>query len=140
MGTQLCMVILKRKGELQQQKFDFLLRGPRVPGVENPLPEWVSDTVWSAVQALRVSPGSAPCWDNTLCYGKEMTVAELCVPVQEKLIKAYPALASSLALIFRGMHSQVTSPERELDTKNSSPRVGCAVFCFEPRSRKSPPC
>lgn len=55
MGTQLCMVILKRKGELQQQKFDFLLRGPRVPGVENPLPEWVSDTVWSAVQALRVS-------------------------------------------------------------------------------------
>ena len=58
MGTQLCMVILKRKGELQQQKFDFLLRGPRVPGVENPLPEWVSDTVWSAVQALRVSTGS----------------------------------------------------------------------------------
>ncbi|KAK9866454.1 hypothetical protein WJX84_011662 [Apatococcus fuscideae] len=70
MGTQLCMVILKRKGELQQQKFDFLLRGPRVPGVENPLPEWVSDSVWSAVQALRAMDEYASLPDDLIGSSK----------------------------------------------------------------------
>ncbi|KAK9808985.1 hypothetical protein WJX72_007373 [[Myrmecia] bisecta] len=52
-ATQLCMAILKKNGELQQQKFDYLLRGPKVMGVDNPLAEWVSDTVWASVQALK---------------------------------------------------------------------------------------
>ena len=55
MATQLCMAILRKNGELQQQKFDFLLRGVKVMGVENPLKEWVSDSVWGSVQALKVS-------------------------------------------------------------------------------------
>ena len=53
-ATQLCMAILKKNGELQQQKFDFLLRGPKVMGMENPLKEWVLDSVWGSVQALKV--------------------------------------------------------------------------------------
>ena len=53
MGTQLVMAILRGRGELQQQKFDFLLRGPKVLGEENPLSEWVSDSVWASVQALK---------------------------------------------------------------------------------------
>eukprot|EP00891_Asterochloris_glomerata_P002883 jgi/Astpho2/2883/Aster-01037 len=53
MATQLCMAILRKNGELQQQKFDFLLRGVKVMGVENPLKEWVSDSVWGSVQALK---------------------------------------------------------------------------------------
>ena len=55
MATQLCMAILRKNGELQQQKFDFLLRGVKVMGVENPLKEWVSDSVWGSVQALKVT-------------------------------------------------------------------------------------
>ena len=53
-ATQLCMAILKKNGELQQQKFDFLLRGPKVMGMENPLKEWVLDSVWGSLQALKV--------------------------------------------------------------------------------------
>ena len=49
-ATQLCMSILKAKGELQFNKFDFLLRGPKVMGVDNPLADWVSDSVWGSVQ------------------------------------------------------------------------------------------
>ena len=54
-ATQLCMAILKKNGELQQQKFDFLLRGPKVMGMENPLKEWVLDSTWASVQALKAS-------------------------------------------------------------------------------------
>lgn len=49
-ATQLCMSILKGRGELQFLKFDFLLRGPKVMGVDNPLADWVSDSVWGSVQ------------------------------------------------------------------------------------------
>ena len=49
------MAILKKNGELQQQKFDFLLRGPKVMGMENPLKEWVLDSTWGSVQALKAS-------------------------------------------------------------------------------------
>ncbi|MEW5311809.1 MAG: hypothetical protein WDW38_003494 [Sanguina aurantia] len=52
-ATQLCMSILKGRGELQFLKFDFLLRGPKVMGVDNPLADWVSDSVWGSVQALK---------------------------------------------------------------------------------------
>lgn len=49
----MCMAILKNQGELKQEKFDFLLRGPRIMGVDNPLSDWVSDPVWGCVQALK---------------------------------------------------------------------------------------
>ena len=49
-ATQLCMSILKARGELNFMKFDFLLRGPKVMGVDNPLADWVSDSVWGSVQ------------------------------------------------------------------------------------------
>lgn len=52
-ATQLCMSILKARGELHFAKFDFLLRGPKVMGVDNPLADWVSDSVWGSVQALK---------------------------------------------------------------------------------------
>ena len=49
-ATQLCMSILKSKGDLQFLKFDYLLRGPKVMGVDNPLADWISDSVWGSVQ------------------------------------------------------------------------------------------
>ncbi|KAL6747291.1 flagellar outer dynein arm heavy chain beta [Haematococcus lacustris] len=52
-ATQLCMAILRARGELQFQKFDYLLRGPKVMGVDNTLADWVSDSVWGSVQALK---------------------------------------------------------------------------------------
>lgn len=52
-ATQLCMTILKNKGELQQQKFEFLLRGPKQSGSDNPLNDWISNSVWENVQALK---------------------------------------------------------------------------------------
>lgn len=66
-ATQLCMAILKKNGELQQQKFDFLLRGPKVMGMENPLKEWVLDSVWGSVQALKVQDNSSGSY-NSLGY------------------------------------------------------------------------
>lgn len=47
------MAILKKNGELKVDKFEFLLRGPRVAGVDNPLSEWVSDSSWATVHALK---------------------------------------------------------------------------------------
>eukprot|EP00232_Nephroselmis_pyriformis_P019075 CAMPEP_0182900652 /NCGR_PEP_ID=MMETSP0034_2-20130328/28990_1 /TAXON_ID=156128 /ORGANISM="Nephroselmis pyriformis, Strain CCMP717" /LENGTH=4527 /DNA_ID=CAMNT_0025034901 /DNA_START=131 /DNA_END=13711 /DNA_ORIENTATION=+ len=52
-ATQLCMVILKQRGELDQGHFDYLLRGPRVTGSDNPMPDWLADSSWASVQALR---------------------------------------------------------------------------------------
>jgi dynein heavy chain len=52
-ATQLCMAVLRSKGELQRAKFEFLLRGPKEMGVDNPLTDWVSDSVWGSVQALK---------------------------------------------------------------------------------------
>jgi hypothetical protein len=41
-ATQLCMAVLRSKGELQRTKFEFLLRGPREQGGDNPVGDWVS--------------------------------------------------------------------------------------------------
>ena len=49
-ATQLCMAILRGKGELNFTKFEYLLRGPKVMGVDNPLADWVTDSVWGSVQ------------------------------------------------------------------------------------------
>lgn len=55
MATQMCMAILRKRGELQHVKFDYLLRAPRVIGSTNPLPDWVPDNVWASVQSLKVA-------------------------------------------------------------------------------------
>jgi dynein heavy chain len=49
-ATQLCMAVLRSRGELQRQKFEFLLRGPKQMGVDNPLTDWVNESVWGSVQ------------------------------------------------------------------------------------------
>jgi dynein heavy chain len=41
-ATQLCMAVLRSRGELQRTKFEFLLRGPKEMGGDNPLKDWVS--------------------------------------------------------------------------------------------------
>mmetsp|Transcript_13737 Transcript_13737/g.31794 ORF Transcript_13737/g.31794 Transcript_13737/m.31794 type:complete len:4493 (-) Transcript_13737:49-13527(-) len=51
-ATQLCMRILARDGVLDNDLFDFLIRGPKASGSDNPLAEWLSDSAWSSVQAL----------------------------------------------------------------------------------------
>lgn len=56
-ATQLCMAVLRSKGELQHQKFEFLLRGPKEMGVDNPLGDWVSEVVGDG--------GSNICYDWT---------------------------------------------------------------------------
>jgi hypothetical protein len=40
-ATQLCMAVLRSRGELQRPKFDYLLHGPKEMGVDNPLGDWV---------------------------------------------------------------------------------------------------
>jgi dynein heavy chain, axonemal len=52
-ATQLCIAILRQEGKLHAAKLDFLLRGPRLVGQENPLKEFISDGIWGCVMALR---------------------------------------------------------------------------------------
>eukprot|EP00295_Goniomonas_pacifica_P045819 CAMPEP_0175918472 /NCGR_PEP_ID=MMETSP0108-20121206/11901_1 /TAXON_ID=195067 ORGANISM="Goniomonas pacifica, Strain CCMP1869" /NCGR_SAMPLE_ID=MMETSP0108 /ASSEMBLY_ACC=CAM_ASM_000204 /LENGTH=1079 /DNA_ID=CAMNT_0017241099 /DNA_START=10 /DNA_END=3249 /DNA_ORIENTATION=- len=51
-ATQLCMRILARDGNLDHDLFDFLIRGPKATGTDNPLAEWLPDSSWASVQAL----------------------------------------------------------------------------------------
>jgi dynein heavy chain len=52
-ASQFTMAILKKQDKLPTQQFDWLLRGPRVVGVDNPVPEWVGTSNWECVQSLR---------------------------------------------------------------------------------------
>eukprot|EP00227_Mantoniella_beaufortii_P011774 CAMPEP_0197579874 /NCGR_PEP_ID=MMETSP1326-20131121/3768_1 /TAXON_ID=1155430 /ORGANISM="Genus nov. species nov., Strain RCC2288" /LENGTH=4505 /DNA_ID=CAMNT_0043143449 /DNA_START=243 /DNA_END=13760 /DNA_ORIENTATION=+ len=52
-ASQLTIAVIKKQGKLPMQQFDWLLRGPRVTGVDNPLPEWVGNSNWECVQSLR---------------------------------------------------------------------------------------
>jgi hypothetical protein len=54
------MLVLGEKGEVNARKFDFLLSGQKKAGGDNPLPEWVPDSVWQSVQALKVCLSSCP--------------------------------------------------------------------------------
>uniref|UniRef100_A0A7S0GLB7 Dynein heavy chain n=1 Tax=Micromonas pusilla TaxID=38833 RepID=A0A7S0GLB7_MICPS len=51
-ASQLTMSVLRKQDKLQQGKFEWLLKGPRVLGVENPLPEWIAQPNWECVQSL----------------------------------------------------------------------------------------
>ena len=52
-AAQLAFGILRHRGELSAIFFDFLLKGPKVAGRGNPLPEWMPDSAWASVQALK---------------------------------------------------------------------------------------
>jgi dynein heavy chain len=52
-ATQLGIMVLRSQGKLDMSKFDFLLRGPKTLGIDNPVSDFVSDTCWATVQALR---------------------------------------------------------------------------------------
>ena len=56
-ASQLTMAVLKKEGKLQQAKFDWLLRGPRVAGTDNPLAEWIPTPNWECIQSLREVEG-----------------------------------------------------------------------------------
>jgi len=56
-ASQLTMAVLKKQDKLQQDKFNWLLRGPRVLGMDNPLPEWIAQSNWECVQSLREVDG-----------------------------------------------------------------------------------
>ena len=52
-AAQLAFSILRSRGELPAGLFDYLLRLPRTLGTGNPLPEWMPDGAWAAVQSLK---------------------------------------------------------------------------------------
>ncbi len=60
MASQLCIAVLKRAGQLPQAKFDFLLRGPRKEGADNALRDWLPESVWQSVQALKARAARWP--------------------------------------------------------------------------------
>ena len=52
-SQELCFRILKKNNELDFESFTFLIRGGAVFGVDNPLVEWLEDSAWASIQALR---------------------------------------------------------------------------------------
>lgn len=54
MTSQLCMVVLRKSGKLQQAKYDYIVRGPRKDNTSNIVKDWLPDTAWSAAVALAV--------------------------------------------------------------------------------------
>ena len=52
-ACQLCFQVQARSGELDPHMFDFLIRGPRASGVDNPLNEWLDDNAWLTCNALK---------------------------------------------------------------------------------------
>jgi dynein heavy chain len=52
-ATQLCFRVLARRNELDQRMFDFLIRGPKNLAADNPLAEWLDNSAWGAIQALK---------------------------------------------------------------------------------------
>ena len=52
-ATQLTMMVLRSRGELKGEYFDWLLRCPKVVDAENPLKEFLLDSAWAAVQSLK---------------------------------------------------------------------------------------
>mmetsp|Transcript_25005 Transcript_25005/g.85566 ORF Transcript_25005/g.85566 Transcript_25005/m.85566 type:complete len:4525 (+) Transcript_25005:136-13710(+) len=69
-ASQLCMAILKGRGQLNANLFDWLLRGPKVTGVDNPLSEWVTESVWASVQSLKELDGYSALPDDLVGSAK----------------------------------------------------------------------
>ena len=51
-AAQLCFTVLKSSAEVSTAKLDYLLRGPKRFGNDNPCSEWLSESSWASVQAL----------------------------------------------------------------------------------------
>jgi dynein heavy chain len=56
-ASQLTFAKLKKEDKLQHAKFQWLLKGSRVSGVENPLAEWIAEPNWQCVQSLKEIEG-----------------------------------------------------------------------------------
>eukprot|EP01059_Diplonema_ambulator_P035162 TRINITY_DN8181_c0_g2_i3.p1 TRINITY_DN8181_c0_g2~~TRINITY_DN8181_c0_g2_i3.p1 ORF type:complete len:4166 (+),score=1836.14 TRINITY_DN8181_c0_g2_i3:116-12613(+) len=58
----LCFSILQRQGSVDRAQLNYLLRGPKKPGVERPesVESWLPEANWQAVQALKDVEGSNP--------------------------------------------------------------------------------
>jgi len=52
-ACQLCFQVQQRSGDLNGEMFDFLIKGPRASGIDNPLNEWLDDSAWLTCQALK---------------------------------------------------------------------------------------
>eukprot|EP00899_Mesostigma_viride_P009330 jgi/Mesvir1/18399/Mv14277-RA.1 len=52
-AAQLTISIMRQQGTLDMPMFEFLLQAPKAVGQDNPMPEWMSNSVWSSVQALK---------------------------------------------------------------------------------------
>ena len=92
-ASQLCIAVLKRSGQLSQAKFEFLLRGPRREGVENPMKDWLPDSVWASIQALKVPPLKPHCLSP--CVAQSMNTMRWCANVQD--LDEYGSLPDDLA-------------------------------------------
>ena len=53
-GAQLCMALFRKLSDNQQNKFNHLVRGPSNYENTNILQEWLPDSTWASVQALKV--------------------------------------------------------------------------------------
>jgi len=83
-AAQLTMAVLKKQGKLQPVLFDWLLKGHRVAGVDNPLPEWVGASIWESVQSLKELEGYGNLPDDLVGSAKRWRVwMELERPVEE---------------------------------------------------------
>ena len=52
-ACQLCFQVQQRSGDLNAEMFDFLIKGPKASGVDNPLNEWLDDSAWLTCHALK---------------------------------------------------------------------------------------
>ncbi|KAJ1491173.1 hypothetical protein T484DRAFT_1775677, partial [Baffinella frigidus] len=52
-ACQLCFQVQQRAGDLKPELFDFLIKGPKATGVDNPLNEWLDDQAWLTCNALK---------------------------------------------------------------------------------------
>lgn len=54
-ATQLAMAILRKEGNLTNEKVELLMSPPGRVAMQSPLPGWLPDTVWAAANALKVA-------------------------------------------------------------------------------------
>lgn len=64
-STMLCIEIMKKKNELDPTHIDFLLRAPRIDGIERKetVIGWCSELSWAYVQALSQIEGTTPAFN-----------------------------------------------------------------------------
>jgi dynein heavy chain len=65
-SSLLCFAIMNRRGDIDRQQLDFLLRGSKKLGIERPetVAEWCTEPNWAAVQALAEVEGASPSFDT----------------------------------------------------------------------------